>query len=279
MSCARGSTRRSCAPEIRASQEAHAQRLAEIFRQAPVAIAILRGPDHTYEFANEPYLGLVAHRPILGKPILEALPELADQGIKELLDEVRSSGKPFASSSRRVLLNRGADGAAEEAFFKLVYQPMIDGDGQSSGIVVVATDVTELANARRDAESANRAKDEFIAMLSHELRNPLSPILTALQLMKLRGIDAAERERTIIERQVGHLVGLVDDLLDVSRITRGKIDLKKETWSWPTSSPTRSKPPAPCSRSASTISTFACPGAGARFTATRSASRRLWRIS
>ena len=96
------------------------------------------------------------------------------------------------------------------------------------GIVVVATDVTELANARRDAESANRAKDEFIAMLSHELRNPLSPILTALQLMKLRGIDAAERERTIIERQVGHLVGLVDDLLDVSRITRGKIDLKKE---------------------------------------------------
>ena len=104
----------------------------------------------------------------------------------------------------------------------------LDGDGQSSGIVVVATDVTELANARRDAESANRAKDEFIAMLSHELRNPLSPILTALQLMKLRGIDAAERERTIIERQVGHLVGLVDDLLDVSRITRGKIELKKE---------------------------------------------------
>ena len=92
----------------------------------------------------------------------------------------------------------------------------------------MAIEVTELANARRDAESANRAKDEFIAMLSHELRNPLSPILTALQLMKLRGIDAAERERTIIERQVGHLVGLVDDLLDVSRITRGKIELKKE---------------------------------------------------
>ena len=105
---------------------------------------------------------------------------------------------------------------------------MLDGDGQSAGSVVVATDVTSLANARGDSESANRAKDEFIAMLSHELRNPLSPILTALQLMKLRGIDAAERERTIIERQVGHLVGLVDDLLDVSRITRGKIDLRKE---------------------------------------------------
>ena len=212
---------------VRANHEAHAQRLAEIFRQAPVAIAILRGPDHTYEFANEPYLELVAHRPILGKALLEALPELADQGVKELLDGVRSSGKPFASNSRRILLNRGAGGAAEEAFFRLVYQPTLDGDGESAGIIIVATDVTELANARRDAESANRAKDEFIAMLSHELRNPLSPILTALQLMKLRGIDAAERERTIIERQVGHLVGLVDDLLDVSRITRGKVELKK----------------------------------------------------
>ena len=213
---------------VRANQEAHAQRLAEIFRQAPVAIAIVRGPDHIYEFANEPYLELVAHRPILGKTLLQALPELADQGVRELLDEVRSSGEPFASSSRRILLNRGPGGAPEEAFFRLVYQPMLGSEGESSGIIIVATEVTELANARRDAETANRAKDEFIAMLSHELRNPLSPILTALQLMKLRGIDGAERERTIIERQVGHLVGLVDDLLDVSRITRGKVELKKE---------------------------------------------------
>jgi CheY-like chemotaxis protein len=74
---------------------------------------------------------------------------------------------------------------------------------------------------------ANVAKDEFLAMLGHELRNPLAPILTALQLLKLRGIDAAEKERQVIERQVQHLVGLVDDLLDVSRITRGKIQLNR----------------------------------------------------
>jgi CheY-like chemotaxis protein/two-component sensor histidine kinase len=65
-------------------------------------------------------------------------------------------------------------------------------------------------------------------MLGHELRNPLSPILTALQLMKLRGSDASERERTVIERQVNHLTRLVDDLLDVSRIARGKVELKEE---------------------------------------------------
>jgi signal transduction histidine kinase/DNA-binding response OmpR family regulator len=82
--------------------------------------------------------------------------------------------------------------------------------------------------ARGAAESANRAKDEFLAMLGHELRNPLAPILTALELMSARGITGGERERMVIERQVSHLVRLVDDLLDVSRITRGKIHLSRQ---------------------------------------------------
>src|SRR5688572_22150438 len=64
-------------------------------------------------------------------------------------------------------------------------------------------------------------------MLGHELRNPRAPILTALQLQRMRGVDGADRERQIIERQVKHLVGLVEDLLDVSRITRGKIQLRR----------------------------------------------------
>jgi PAS domain S-box-containing protein len=77
-------------------------------------------------------------------------------------------------------------------------------------------------------ERASRAKDDFLAMLGHELRNPLSPIVTALQLMRMRGDTGTEREQGIIQRQVDHLVRLVDDLLDISKITRGKIELKKE---------------------------------------------------
>ena len=80
-----------------------------------------------------------------------------------------------------------------------------------------------LTHARQDAENASRAKDEFLAMLGHELRNPLAPIVTTLELLRLRG--SASSEQDIIERQVGHLTRLVDDLLDVSRITRGKIEL------------------------------------------------------
>lgn len=84
-----------------------------------------------------------------------------------------------------------------------------------------------LDEARGRAEKAVRAKDEFLALLGHELRNPLAPIVTALQLMELSPGGDTERERSIIERQVGHLIRLVDDLLDVSRITRGKLNLKR----------------------------------------------------
>jgi signal transduction histidine kinase len=81
-------------------------------------------------------------------------------------------------------------------------------------------------SARAEAEDANRTKDEFLAMLGHELRNPLAPIRTALDLMRLDpGSD--EAVRAVLERQVGHMVRLVDDLLDVSRIAQGKVELDK----------------------------------------------------
>jgi signal transduction histidine kinase/ActR/RegA family two-component response regulator len=86
----------------------------------------------------------------------------------------------------------------------------------------------EAEAALREADRANRSKDEFLAMLGHELRNPLAPIVTALHLMAMRDDADAATERRIIERQVAHLSRLVDDLLDVSRITQGKIQLHRE---------------------------------------------------
>ena len=84
--------------------------------------------------------------------------------------------------------------------------------------------------ARAEAEQANRSKDEFLAMLAHELRNPLAPILSSLLYLRAPGVDAADRgwAIAIMDRQVRHMTRLIDDLLDVSRITRGKIDLRKE---------------------------------------------------
>jgi signal transduction histidine kinase/CheY-like chemotaxis protein len=87
-----------------------------------------------------------------------------------------------------------------------------------------------LQQRAEELAAAGRRKDEFLAMLAHELRNPLAPILNATQLQRLRGDNAevVQRQREIIERQVQHLARLVDDLLDVSRITRGIIELRKE---------------------------------------------------
>ena len=115
----------------------------------------------------------------------------------------------------------------------VVISAVRDEKNQLLGFSKVTRDLTDRRRAedertaRLAAEQANRAKDEFLAMLGHELRNPLAPIVTALQLMKLRGVPAS-KEQTIIERQVKHMVRLVEDLLDVSRITRGKVELKKQ---------------------------------------------------
>ncbi|HEY5947039.1 MAG TPA: ATP-binding protein, partial [Kofleriaceae bacterium] len=116
----------------------------------------------------------------------------------------------------------------------VVLSAVRDASGGLLGFSKVTRDLTDRRRAedeqmaRLAAEQASRAKDEFLAMLGHELRNPLAPILTALQLLKLRGDSLPLKEHEIIERQVKHMMRLVDDLLDVSRITKGKLELKRK---------------------------------------------------
>jgi PAS domain S-box-containing protein len=91
-------------------------------------------------------------------------------------------------------------------------------------------DVTERRMAEEGLKQADREKDDFLALLAHELRNPLAPIRTAVQLLKMRKQPDAEGQRlhAVIDRQVQHLVRMVDDLLDVSRVLRGKVELRRE---------------------------------------------------
>ncbi|MEP6917469.1 MAG: ATP-binding protein, partial [Acidobacteriota bacterium] len=121
--------------KVRSVEQAHARRLASIFENAPVAVALLRGPDHVYEFANHPYRELVGMRSVDGKPIREALPELAGQGIYELLDVVYASGQPHVGRSVPVWLDRRESGPVER-FFDFVYQPLRE-DRAITGIAVV----------------------------------------------------------------------------------------------------------------------------------------------
>lgn len=107
-------------------------------------------------------------------------------------------------------------------------------NGDLVGYSKVTRDLTERKRAEDEraariaAEHANRMKDEFLAMLGHELRNPMAPIVTALELIALRGDTKAQKEHEVIERQVKHMMHLIDDLLDVSRIASGKVELRCE---------------------------------------------------
>jgi len=92
----------------------------------------------------------------------------------------------------------------------------------------VTIDITQQKHHEAQLAQANRVKDEFFAMLGHELRNPLAPIVTAVHLLKERGFE--RREIQIIERQATHLTRLVDDLLDVSRIASGKVELERHPY-------------------------------------------------
>jgi PAS domain S-box-containing protein len=211
--------------------------LHSVFMQAPLLIAVLRGPEHVIELANPPMCEQIWQRPeseLLNRPLFDVIPELGEQNVRPLLREVYETGVPYVGRETAVQFDRGG-GVSETLWFDFIYSAFRDMAGEIEGIFVVASEVTAQVTARQQvnglrvqAEIANRAKDEFLAMLGHELRNPLSPILTALQLMKLRGEPDSERERTVIERQVNHLTRLVDDLLDVSRIARGRIELKTE---------------------------------------------------
>lgn len=384
--------------------------LRMLFDQAPGFIAVLRGKTHVFELANEAYYQLVGHRDIIGKPVWQALPEVAGQGFEELLTGVFETGQPFVGRSLKIMIQREPGGPLTENYIDLLYQPIFDANGAVTGIFAQGHDVTEtqrayrelaekveqleksrarqavrlhLADALRhlftstdiyvqasqligehlnasrvlfgdyDVEAkqvtyhsnfvshgtaelngtfaaasfgtadfasledgttwicedlehdprtsgpdtwptfkslgiysgvvvplsrsgtligcmfvndnkprkwtdgevaliedvaerawnaveriraeealreADRRKDQFLAMLGHELRNPLAPISAAAELLQMAASDT-ERVKSVskvIARQVGHMIGIVDDLLDVSRVTSGLVVLQKD---------------------------------------------------
>ena len=146
--------------EARAAAERAEDRLLSVFTQAPAFLAVLRGKDHVFEFANDAYLTLVGNRDIIGKPVREALPEVRGQGFFELLDEVYETGKPFVGRETSVLLQRSPSHPPEQLYLDFVYQPLIEGDGARVGIVAHGSNVTDAVEARREVERLLRESEK-----------------------------------------------------------------------------------------------------------------------
>ena len=124
------------------------KRLYELFMQAPAAIAVLRGADLIFELANELYLDIARKDNVIGKPILDALPELKGQLIEKILFDVYKTGKPYLGKEVLVQLRRKDTGLLEDAYFNFIYQPFLNEDKIVDGIMVHAVEVTEQIKAR-----------------------------------------------------------------------------------------------------------------------------------
>jgi len=222
-----------------AAIEAERGRLRELFAQAPSAIAVFRGPAHVCEIANPHFLRFVGNRDIVGKPVRLAFPEAEGQGIFELLDGVLLTGTPFIGNEFRAMLDHRHNGIPEERFYNFVNQPIRETDGSVSGICVHAVDVTEMVQARRDAETAraaaenaNRAKGDFLASMSHELRTPLNAIGGHVQLVEL-GVygPVTEGQRDALARtqkSQKHLLSLITDVLNFAKLEAGRVEYDLE---------------------------------------------------
>lgn len=232
--------------QVLANQRMAAERdqLGQLFEQAPSFMTLLSGPHHRFEIANPSYLKLVGGRNVVGKTLAEALPEAVEQGYQALLDSVYASGEAYIAKGAKFSYQGSPGAPGAERFVDFVYQPIKGRDGSVTGIFVEGADVTdrETADAALRASEAkyrelaqalarsNQAKDEFLATLAHELRNPLAAIRNALTLQRRARHDERilESSGDIIERQMAQMVHLIDDLMDLSRLTRGSVELKRE---------------------------------------------------
>lgn len=196
-----------------------------LFDQTPSFMCILHGPEHHFEYANRNYLEIVGKEDVLGKTVLEVLPEVAAQGFMTLLDEVYQSGKSYQGVA--VPLNIDS---AEPIYIDFIYQPIFAEDGQVTGIFVEGYNATDRILANDVLKEADRRKDEFLAMLAHELRNPLAPIRNVCEILTQSAEQDSKLQNIgdILNRQVSQMTHLLDDLLDISRISQDRIVLQRE---------------------------------------------------
>ncbi len=127
-----------------------------MFEQAPAIVALLEGPEHRFRVANARYLQLVGDREVLGLPLAEALPEVAQQGVMGVLDTVRRTGEPYVGRETWLQIRRRPEGPLEDVCLDFVYQPIRDASGQLDFIFVHAVEVTDLVRSREGAQHAAR---------------------------------------------------------------------------------------------------------------------------
>jgi PAS domain S-box-containing protein len=203
--------------------EENLARLAAIVESSDDAIVSksLDGTIRSWNAGAERLFGYTAEEAI-GRPITLVIPPERHEEEPRILERLGRGERVDHFETVRLT----KDGRRIDV--SLTISPILDSDGRVIGASKVARDVTERKRAEDALREADRKKDEFIALLAHELRNPLAPLRNGLQVIRMSGDRAArERSQRMMERQLSHMVRMIDDLLDVSRINRNKMELRR----------------------------------------------------
>lgn len=212
-----------------AALRANERRLRAIIDQLPVGVGVCDASGE-WILANALMERCAPHA------VPSARPELAARwsGWDEHGDPVPPENWPGKRALRGEMVMPGTEMQylaedGQERWMRVSAAPLRTENGELVGACTVVQDITELMRAERELRLAHRRKDEFLAMLAHELRNPLAPLHNGLHMLRLSGAgdERTRRVHDMLARQVSHMARLVDDLLDISRITKGKILLRK----------------------------------------------------
>ena len=214
------------------------KRLSEVFMQTPAAIAVLEGPTHVFTVSNPWYRELIGGRSVVGMPVRDALPEIAGQGLFEVLDRVYETGETFSANAMLVHVDRNGDGVPEPVYLDFVYQALLTPEGRPFGIMVFAVDVTLQVESRKEAERkaeelarlsaelarSNQDLDQFAYVASHDLKAPLRGIANLTEWIeedlgdKVTGESREHME--LLKGRVHRMEALIDGILTYSRAGR-----------------------------------------------------------
>jgi two-component sensor histidine kinase len=167
--------------------------LRDLFMQTPSFMAVLTGPELTYAQANNAYLQLIGHRQVVGRTLAEALPEVIEQGFGEVLRGVMRDRAPHIGRATSVLLQRSPDAPMEERFVDFIFQPIAGPDGESVGVFIEGSDVT-------DRVLGERQQKLLLDELNHRVKNTLATVQAIAEQTLRTNLDPADFRRAFESR-------------------------------------------------------------------------------
>jgi signal transduction histidine kinase len=230
----------------RRARENQRQFLQKLFLEAPAAICILQGPELVYEFVNPSYQQFFPERQLLGKPLRDALPELADHAAYYTMRSVFDAGETVWQQALHTPLARTQDGVLEDRYFNYIQQPRYDEQGRIDGVLIFGFEVTELVEARQQVENLNQELavineelmatneelnesnaqlkrtnvdlDTFVYTASHDLKAPITNIESIVLALR----DTLP-PTVLHDEMVGHLLDLLNQTVARFQVTIGQL--------------------------------------------------------